>query len=229
MAQIRNLAARFNAFNIRERVLMVAVLLSVCYALADLLWFTPQAQEAKRLEQRIKAQASEQEALTKALAQAAARPGPEAAAPPQERDELLASIQTAEKIVAQASTALRPGEVIRTLASSAGGVKLVSLKTLPSQLFFDPMATPAKPAAAASARAVDVAAPAAPALPRLYRHRVDVAVKGPYPSVVAYLQALERSTPGVFWESLKLEAKYPESTMRFTLSVLSTHPELVLE
>jgi MSHA biogenesis protein MshJ len=231
MAQFRNLAARYNAFNLRERVLIVAVLLAILYALADLLWFTPQAAEAKRLNERIKAQAVEQAALTKAVAQLAAKPASDPAGQQQqERDQLQAFIQDAQKIVAQASTELRPGEVIRTLTSSASGVKLVSLKTLPSQLFFDPLApSTAKAATAPAPGASAAAAPAGPVLPRLYRHRVEVAIKGPYPSVVAYLQALERSTPGVFWENLRLEAKYPESTMRFTLSVVSTHSELVLE
>jgi hypothetical protein len=234
MTHLRNLAARFNVFNVRERILLVAVLIAVFYALAELFWLNPLGAEAKRLQARIKTEAIEQAALATAVAQLSAKPGsvPSADAGKQERDELMASIEEADRIVAQASKELRPGDVIRTLSASAAGVRLVSLKTLPSQLFFDPqVAAPAKSAASptSAASAAPAPVPAAALLPRLYRHRIEVAVKGPYPGVAAYVQALERSISGVFWESLRIEAKYPETTARFTLSVLSTHPELVLE
>jgi hypothetical protein len=239
MANFRTLAARFNALQSRERILIVAVALAILYALSDLLWFSPQQAEAKRLQERLKAQVVEQDAFAKALQQMAGKPrATPADQQRQERDALLATVQDAEKIIAAASTDVRPGAVIRTLTSSAPGVTLVSLRTLPSQSLFDPEAAKAPgPGQAASAprpgasgaNPALVGGAAAPLLPRLYRHRVEVAVKGAYPAVVAYLQSLERSVAVVFWENLRLEAKYPESTTRFTLSILSTQPELVLE
>ena len=50
MAYFRTLAARFNALQSRERILIVAVTLAILYALSDLLWFSPQQAEARRTE-----------------------------------------------------------------------------------------------------------------------------------------------------------------------------------
>jgi MSHA biogenesis protein MshJ len=242
--------ARFAAFSIRERILIVAAVMAVIYGISDLVWFSPQKSEAKRQQDRIEQQASQQASLTKAAGALASRPNLDPLAQQRrEREALLIALREADAIIAKASAELRPGDVIRTLSASAPGVKLVSLKTLASQMFFEAAAPTSSKAASAPAAsgsaagtspataAAPVAAPATPsgtaaaatAAPRLYRHRVEVAVKGPYPAVVGYVHALEKSLAGAYWEGLRLEAKYPESTVRFTLSILSTHPEFVLE
>lgn len=227
MRLIAPLAARFAAFSARERILVVAVVVALLYAVADLTWFSPQQAAAKRLQDQVKLQAGQLESMAKAVAELAKnRP----AAPTQQqidREALIQPVRDAEALVTRASADLRPGDVIRTLSNAAPGVRLAGLKTLPSQVVFDPSTIiPARPASAASATAV---ASLAPPFPRLYRHRVEVAVQGPYPAVAGYMQALEKSLQGVLWESLRMEAKYPETTMRFTLGILSTQQEFSLE
>jgi MSHA biogenesis protein MshJ len=65
---------------------------------------------------------------------------------------------------------------------------------------------------------------------RLYKHGVEVAVKGRYASLLPYLQGLERNANGVFWSSVRLDVQqYPDLTLRMTLHTLSVQPELLLE
>jgi MSHA biogenesis protein MshJ len=232
MGFLAPLAARFAAFSLRERILLVAVLLALLYAIADLTWFSPQKATAKRLQDQLKLQAAQLESMTKVVAELAKKPPGAPSQQQADREVQLQPVRDAEAVVARASTDLRPGEVIRTLSNAAPGIRLVSLKTLPSQVVFEPtVANPAKVASGATAvgSAAAAGSPQVPSFPRLYRHRVEVAVQGPYPAVASYLQALEKSLQGVYWEQFRMEAKYPETTMRFTLGILSTQQEFSLE
>jgi MSHA biogenesis protein MshJ len=218
----------FLALSLRERVLAVAAAVGVLFLLVEFAWVGPQQAQAKVLREQLARQTSETEALAQALASIAARPTADPlAAQRAERDELRKTIAQAESVIGRATADIRMGEVIRKLVAATPGLTLVSLKTVASQMLFK-----GSPAVAAAPPASGPRAPAAalPALPTLYKHGVEVAVKGRYASLLPYLQGLERNANGVFWSSVRLDAaQYPDLTLRMTLHTLSVQPELLLE
>lgn len=222
----------FLSLSKRERILSVVALLAVVAGCVEFLWVQPAAAEAKSLRARVTEQDSKSVVLETALrngAVARAQPDP-LAAQKIERDQLRATLLEAETVLSQAGGDVRMGDLIRGLVASSPGLTLVSLKTMPPELFFKGTAAPASGAAApARAAASGAAAPVTTALPPLYRHGVEVVVQGRYVTLIPYLQALEKNTRGVFWGPVKFEVgNYPDATLRITLYTLSLLPELSL-
>jgi MSHA biogenesis protein MshJ len=106
-------------------------------------------------------------------------------------------------------------------------VTLVSLKTLPVETFAKAPDSGGSGAAAAASAARDGSAAAR--LPALYRHGIEVTLQGQYVTLVPYLNALERSSNGIFWGTVRFAVTaYPDATLTLTLFTLSVHPELPL-
>lgn len=99
--------------------------------------------------------------------------------------------------------------LLETILAANGRLTLVSMKTLP-----------AAPVAEAS-YAAEPAAGAAPAA-LLYRHGVQVTVRGNYLDMINYMNALETMPTQLLWSSAALEVEeYPDSRLTLTLHTLS--------
>ena len=111
-------------------------------------------------------------------------------------------------------------------------LRLVSLKTLPSA----PVAGAAPKAAATALPATPPPAaagtPPAPVInsaPLLYRHGVEVVLRGSYLDMVSYMEALEAMPTHVFWGDAKLEVEqYPNASLRLNLFTLSLDDKWML-
>jgi len=232
MKYLSRLFEQFMALKSRERFLAIAASLGVIYFLVDLTMLTPQLTRAKALRQTIAQQNAELAALSGVL-KALTAPG---RADPldklrAERDALRSSVAQAESATARASADAKTGEVIRAMVAATPGLTLVSLRTLPAELFFNAgaaaAAAPAAPAQA-GASAGHSAAGTAP-IPTLYKHGIELTVQGTYPALMSYLQALERNAVSSFWSSVKLDViSYPNATLKITIFNLSAHPALAL-
>ena len=90
-------------------------------------------------------------------------------------------------------------------------------------MFYRPAAAPgAQPAASAPT-------PVTPPQLTLYKRGVEVAVKGKYPALLAYLQSLQRNPNRMFWSSVKLDvAAYPDETLRMIIYALSDRADAPL-
>ncbi|MFS2219099.1 hypothetical protein ACCD08_31790, partial [Telluria sp. Tellsp104] len=83
------------------------------------------------------------------------------------------------------------------------------------------------------AAAAAAPAPAAPAPPPvvqspdlLYRHGVELTVRGSYLDMVDYMQALESLPTQLFWGKAQLDAEaYPNVRLTLTLYTLSLDPK----
>ncbi|MCC6072372.1 hypothetical protein ACFSQU_07985 [Massilia sp. GCM10020059] len=103
--------------------------------------------------------------------------------------------------------------LLETILAANGRLALVSMKTLP-----------AAPVAEASYAAEPAASPAAGATPAalLYRHGVQVTVRGNYLDMINYMNALETMPTQLLWSSAALEVEeYPDSRLTLTLHTLS--------
>lgn len=101
----------------------------------------------------------------------------------------------------------RMGPLIDGILRANGRLKLVSMRTLPAE----PLAGPETPAPSASAAA-----------PLLYRHGVEVTVRGNYLDMVDYMSALDAMPTRMFWGRAQLDVEeYPAARLTLTLHTLS--------
>ena len=103
--------------------------------------------------------------------------------------------------------------LLETILAAHGRLTLVSMKTLPAApvaaASFSPVAAPAADAAGAPAAL-------------LYRHGVQLTVRGNYLDMVNYMSALETMPTRLFWGSAELEVEeYPDARLTLTLHTLS--------
>ncbi|MFO1339325.1 MAG: hypothetical protein U1F53_14050 [Burkholderiaceae bacterium] len=94
-----------------------------------------------------------------------------------------------------------------------GGVRVVSLKTLPPQDARGPLPAPASASASAPADTGAV----------LYRHGVELTVEGSYADLMTYLAALEQLPgPRLLWGGVKLKVeRHPTVQLSVTVYTLS--------
>jgi MSHA biogenesis protein MshJ len=125
----------------------------------------------------------------------------------------------------------RIAPLLESILRANGRLKLVSLKTLPVTTLADG-ATPAAgaPAAPAPANGAPATPPAPPVVAKspdlLYRHGVELTVRGSYLDMVDYMQALETLPTQLFWGKAQLDAEeYPNVRLTLTLYTLSLDPK----
>lgn len=111
----------------------------------------------------------------------------------------------------------RMAPLVDTILRANARLKLVSMRTLPVESM---TALGAEPQAAAAP--APTAAGAAPATELLYRHGVEVTVRGNYLDMVDYMSALEAMPTRLFWGRAQLDVEeYPASRLTLTLYTLS--------
>jgi MSHA biogenesis protein MshJ len=113
----------------------------------------------------------------------------------------------------------RMGPLVEGILRANGRLKLVSMRTLPAE----PLAAPG--ATTALAAPVAPATPAAAAggdVPLLYRHGVEVTVRGNYLDMVDYMSTLDAMPTRMFWGRAQLDVEtYPTARLTLTLHTLS--------
>ena len=227
MKRFKQALLKFQALALREQLLLTAAAVVVLYFLLDWALLTPQLKENKALPQQIAQQKIELDGLTKVMAIEAPDGNNVDGLAKQraERDDLRAKVAQAESFIAQAANGAPLGEMLRAMIVARPDLTLVSLKTLPAEVFYKP-----PPAAAPGAQpAASAPTPVTPPPLTLYKHGVEVAVKGKYPALLAYLQGLQRNPNRMFWSSVKLDvAAYPDETLRLIIYTLSERADAPL-
>jgi MSHA biogenesis protein MshJ len=104
--------------------------------------------------------------------------------------------------------------LLQTILRANGRLQLVALATLPVTAVGGPPPSAVPPAAAA--------APAPAVTGLLYRHGVQVTVRGSYGDMIDYMAALERLPTQLFWGQAQLAVEdYPRAQVTLTLYTLS--------
>lgn len=227
--------ARFDRMNLRQRAGLVAAAAAVLYFVLSIVLVGQDAARSKSLKQRIETQKAELDAVRKDIREVSGVLERDPNAQQQAQlDGIKRTIVEADALLAQLDGAApqAAGAVLREMLVATPGLELVSLKTLPVSLAFQskplPVA-PAKPALAAAAKPAPGAKDAAPrpeTAPRpprsIYRHGIEISIKGNYLALLPYLEKLEKHPGRLYWTDVSLEVQsYPVAVLKLSVYTLS--------
>ena len=210
------LRRRFDARARRERILLIAVAVSLVWMATDRLWLTPAFKDwsaarsrqavasvaVQRLNEDIVARGSESRAaeqqLRKEITQSRARIG--------EGDVALrafgATLVGASDMV----------PMLDRLLGQVGGLRMRLVQSLGRAEVGPP------PVAIAGAASATAASPSG----ALYRHGVELTIEGSYADVVNYVRAIEAMPQHVLWGGMQLQVEqYPKVVVTLRLYTLS--------
>lgn len=230
-------AAKYAALAPRERALLPGAICFAILMLGHLLVIEPAFKQRRTLQQRLMQESND---LTVAQAQLtvlrAKVNNPDAEARAQLEALRVQARDVDDKFKQLQGSLVPPQDMslwLSGLLQAQRGLQLVGLRTLPVTSVSDlvegkkpattmPPAVAAPAAPAASAASTDTAPPDA----WLYRHGVEVTVRGSYPDLLAYLRTLENMPRRVYWGELKLDAQQSPAVVMtlvvYTLSVEKT-------
>jgi MSHA biogenesis protein MshJ len=216
-ARWQALAAHIEARSERERILgfAAAVLLLVYTVQAAVI--APALAEEKLLQERVRQQGQDVARIDATIAEQARVFAIDPDSPLRER---LQGVQVESNRLSEQLRNMERGLVapermaplLETMLRANGRLRLVSMKTLP--------ASPLSAVARESLADRGTAGPPAPDL--LFRHGVELTVRGSYLDLVDYMNTLETLPTQLFWGEAQLEVEdYPTVRLTLTLYTLS--------
>lgn len=215
--RLLRLAARIDALTLRERVMLFAAVAALYLFLMHFFGLGPMFAQQELLRNQIVQQQNNLEGIDNEIRDKVQAAQVDPDAPARTR---LAAVRGETEALAGSLRAMQNGLVppermaplVEAILRANGRLQLVSLRTLP----VEPVT--GKEKAQAAGAAADGAAPAA----LLYRHGVEVTVRGNYLDMIGYMAALESMPTQLFWGGARLEAEtWPASRLTLTLYTLS--------
>lgn len=220
--RLARLAIRIDALTLRERVLLFAAIAASTIFVVYFFGLGPMIAKQDLLRTRIVQQQNNLEGIDNEIRAKveASQVDPDAptrariAAERAQLDGLATSLRAMQNGLVPPE---RMAPLVDTILRANGRLQLVALRTLP----VEPLLGAAKPQAGpASTTAEAQSANKQGAL--LYRHGVEVTVRGNYLDMIAYMAALEAMPTQLFWGRAQLEAEtWPASRLTLTLYTLS--------
>jgi MSHA biogenesis protein MshJ len=230
-------AAKIDALTLRERMLLFAALAAFIVFVAHAAALGPMLRKQAALRAQISQQQNNLVGIDGEITHKvqAYQVDPDAAtrerldAAKAEAARLSESLRAMQKGLVAPE---RMGALLESLLRANGRLQLVSMKTLPVGSLNQAGAGEAKAepqAKEGKMLAVALTAPAAAGaqpVDMLYRHGVQIAVRGNYLDIVNYMSALESMPTQLFWSRAQLEVEeYPTSRLTLTLYTLSLDPK----
>jgi MSHA biogenesis protein MshJ len=232
--RLQRLATRVDALTLRERVLLFAAIAAACVFLMHFFGLEPMLAKQELLRAQIVQQQNQLEGIDNEIGDKVKAAQVDPDAPTRER---IAAVRAQLDALATSLRAMQNGLVppermaplVEAILRANGRLQLVSLRTLP----VEPIEGKAKPQAATTAATADTPVTAKPAATAdtpaaagpaalLYRHGVEVTVRGNYLDMIGTMAALESMPTRLFWGAARLEAEtWPSSRLTLTLYTLS--------
>lgn len=235
------LAARIDALTLRERILVFAASAAAIVFLMHFFALGPQLRKQDALNAQISQQNNNIEGIDNEIRARveAARQDPDApararlAAVRKEIEDLSIQLRAMQNGLVAPE---RMAPLLDSILRANGRLSLVSVRTLPAESVLEAGRRAAAPAPGTAAALRDAALAAAPAAAPaaaapnatpgpaelLYRHGVEITVRGGYLDMVDYMAALESLPTQLFWGRAELEAEtWPASRLTLTLYTLS--------
>jgi MSHA biogenesis protein MshJ len=233
--QWQKFALKFDALSVRERAMVFGASAALLIFMVFYLFVDPQSARRKALTDTI---AQRQQAVAATDAEVAQRMAAHAGDPDQQDRVRLERIRQEVQQKRHALQSTQNGLVaperivpmLQQLLKQQANLRLVSLTTLPSGAMGQGGHVAAKAEVPASAVAATPApAGQAPAEPEpakspavLYRHGVEIVLRGNYLDMVNYMDAVEAMPAHVFWGKVNMKVEqYPNATLSLTLYTLS--------
>lgn len=200
------LAARVDALNLRERVILFLSILLCLGALADVVWLTP-AQNRYKVAQQSFATQSAEVARLRAELQATGKPVDHNQAV---RDSMVSTVQAIAEVdqaidkelaLAGAGRALEP--VLVQFLRRYERLTLLGTNTLQN---------------------VGGGAAARPSVPGLTRQGLELRIAGPYLELLRFVQSLESALPHLRWGGVQIKAEQQPAQMTLQVYVLGVTP-----
>lgn len=224
-----HLAARVDALSLRERALVFAAALAVLAFGGYQLVLAPIYADQDALAARIAQQRDTMQGIDAEIAAKLEAYGVDPDAASRARLEAVKqeSAQLSDSLLAMQHGLVPPermAPLVDAILRANGRLQLVSMRTLPVETISG------RAAAGAPAQAqATLTPPPAPAVAEagkpadlLYRHGVEVTVRGNYLDMVDYMSALEAMPTRLFWGKAQLDVEeYPASRLTLTLYTLS--------
>lgn len=222
--RVLDVAARMDALSLRERGMVFGATIAVLAFAGHTLVLAPQDAKQAALRTQIEQQ---QAAIAAIDGEITARVEGSRIDPDAQSRTRLNTMQQEMGQLGSELLALehglvppeRMGPLVEGILRANGRLKLVSMRTLPAE----PLAAPG--ATTALAAPVAPATPAAAAggdVPLLYRHGVEVTVRGNYLDMVDYMSTLDAMPTRMFWGRARLDVEtYPTARLTLTLHTLS--------
>jgi MSHA biogenesis protein MshJ len=214
-------AARIDALGQRERVMAFGGLLASLVFVANLTVLDPLQRKQEQLRGRIAQQQNNIDGINAEIVQKLEQAQADPDAPAHMR---LAAVRGETERLSNELRAMQRGLVppervaplLEAILRANGRLKLVSVRTLP----VDPLSSLGDTKEQGAAGAAP--APAAGARELLFRHGVELTVRGSYLDMVDYMTALESLPTQLFWGKAQLEVEqYPGVRLTLTLYTLS--------
>jgi len=212
--QVDKFVARVDGMSLRERALIFVAAAFLVVSLIDSLLLNPLLQEQKRLSAQVIQQQEKMKEIQAQLAALLQAKQADASSPQRERiQQLRQQIADGDVYLKDRRDKLVPPERMAALMGQMlkrnGRLQLVAMDTLPVTLFNE------QPADAAIDQTVEQER-------QMYKHGVQITMRGSYADLVQYLTALEKLPTRMFWGKAKLSVvQYPTSELTLTLYTLS--------
>lgn len=205
--QFHDFANRIDAMSLRERALIFIALLVALYFLAVNVLFGPLNVEKDRLQQQVNQKRQETQALelqVQALVGSGEHPD---AARRKKLEALQENLKSMDAELVRATSGLvTPREMARLIEQMLlrnRGLQVMKVESLPAKPLLEATGT-------------------AGAL--VYKHGMNIEIKGGYLDILRYLKSLEALPWKVFWGKVSLKTeKHPDSHVSLLIYTLSTH------
>lgn len=212
--QIGKIAARVDGMSLRERALIFGAAALLLVSLIDSLFLNPLLQQQKRLSAQVVQQQEKMKEIQAQLAMLLQAKQADSTSPQRERiRQLRQQIADGETYLQGRRDKLVPPDKMAALLEQMlrrnGRLQLVAMETLPVTPFIEPAAD------------ADVQ-PAAALETQMYKHGVQITVRGSYADLLQYLTALEKLPTRMFWGVAKMNVvQHPSVELTLTLYTLS--------
>lgn len=212
--QIGKLIVKVDSMSLRERALIFFAAAFLVVSLIDALFLSPLLVKQKSLSSQVVQQQEKMKEIQAQLTELLQARQADATSPQRERIRALRQqIADGDAYLKERRDKLVPpekmAELLEQVLSKNERLQLVALNTLPVSLFIEP-----------SGDAAAVQVPEGEK--QMYKHGVEITVRGSYADLLQYLTALEHLPTQMFWGVAKLNVvQYPTAELKLTLYTLS--------
>lgn len=212
---ISELRDRVQQLSMREQLLVILVVGAAIYFLIDALVFSSQKQRQQDIDADLSALQSQVKVLTAQISVVERTRADELEQKQQEYRTLQQQVKQLDAV--SGSVTAEVPKIAKLVGDVLGAaptrVRAVGVKTVPVKALFTSKSTGSTPNAAST--------------PPIYKHGLDIELRGSYLDLLNYLNKLEDAHAKLFWSNATFSAgTYPDNTLRASVFMLSTQPNL---